>query len=399
MIAYLSAHRGPISALLGGLGLLVLALVLLQRAVRRAGGWRVVRRRFAHEVRRTAAAFGRPVRRWWRYRRRLELLKGLLADPQAWTTAEAALRDIPLPGRRQPYAVIVAGDAVGVYFAGEPCAVPDDSPWTADEDDPLLWWTPPGLDTPGEATAVLVAAGVEDTRGGVVFLDLTAGPATVATTGDERTGRALVQSIAAQLEARLPGGAVTIGSGVHPGFDGELTTPASEFLICAGVPGSTRTDLRTVRIGGAQGHARLLAADRTGLVRPAGTPLVLDVTALPRSVVRTLATIPPAPRRPDTGPLLDEDAFVASLDDPSSRPPDRGDPTSRPPDRTATAPEADPRAAAPSHRPAVPPPGDAARAGAPPPIRPVSATTHDEDEFDEPERPAPGVSATTGMPA
>ncbi|MGI5176182.1 hypothetical protein ACQEVZ_07640 [Dactylosporangium sp. CA-152071] len=379
MIAYLSAHRGPISALLGGLGLLVLALVLLQRAVRRAGGWRVVRRRFAHEVRRTAAAFGRPVRRWWRYRRRLELLSGLLADPQTWTTAAAALRDIPLPGRRQPYAVILAGDAVGVYFAGAPCEAPDDSSWTADEDDPLLWWTPRDPNAPGDATPVLVAAGVEDARGGVVFLDLTAGPATVATTGDDRTGRALVQSIAAQLEARLPGGAVTIGPGVHPGFDGELTTPASEFHICAGVPGSTRTELRTVRIGGAQGHARLLVADRTGLVRPAGTPLVLDVTALPRSVVRTLATIPPAPRRPDTGPLLDEDAFVASLDGPSSRPPVRA----------ATAPEADPEA---------PPPGEAADAGAPP-VRPVSATTHDEDEFDEPERPAPGVSATRGMPA
>ena len=313
MMSFLAAQRGPISALLGGLGLLVLALVLLQRSVRRAGGWRVVRRRFAREVRQTAAAFARPVRRWWRYRRRLQLLRRLLADPRTWSTVETALRAVPAPGR-QPYAAVIAGGAVGVYLTGTPGTAPDDPAWTVDEDDPLLWWTPFDPTAAGATGPVLVAAGVEDTRGGAVFLDLAAGPATHATTGDERTALALVQSVAAQLEVRQPDGTVTIGPGVHPRFEGATTTTATEFLICAGAPDAARPDLRTVQLGGARGHARLLDADRAGLIRPFGTPLVLDVTPLPRSVARTLATIPPAPRRPAAGPALDEDAFLASLD-------------------------------------------------------------------------------------
>ncbi|MEV4514241.1 hypothetical protein AB0K00_35435 [Dactylosporangium sp. NPDC049525] len=392
MMSFLSAQRGPISALLGGLGLLVLALVLLQRSVRRAGGWRVVRRRFAREVRKTAAAFARPVRRWWRYRRRLRLLRRLLADPQTWSAVETAMREVPAPGR-QPYAAIVAGGSVGVYLTGTPDPPTDDETWTVDDDDPLLWWTPLDPAATGGAGPVLVAAGVEDTRGGAVFLDLAAGPATHATTGDERTGRALVQSVAAQLEARQPDGAVTIGPGVHARFDGTAVTPATEFLICAGEPDDIRPGLRTVQLGGARGHVRLLVADRTGLVRPLGTPLVLDVTPLPRSVARTLGTIPPAPRRAATGPALDEDAFVASLD---NLPPRRTAPAA-PTEEEETAETAE---TAPSTRSApaapTPPPAPsrraAAHAGAPPVNDPG------EDEFGEPEPAALGVSAGSGEP-
>ncbi|GAA3205771.1 hypothetical protein [Dactylosporangium siamense] len=424
MTSFLSAQRGPISALLGGLGLLILALVLLQRSVRRAGGWRVVRRRLAREVRQTAAAFVRPVRRWWRYRRRLQLLRRLLADPQTWSAVETALCDVPAPGR-QPYAAIVSGGSVGVYLTGAPSAAPDDPAWTADEDDPSLWWTPIDPAAPGGAGPVLVAAGVEDLRGGAVFLDLAAGPATHATTGDERTALALVQSVAAQLEVRQPDGTVTIGPGVHPRFEGATTTTATEFLISAGVPDTIRPDIRTVRLGGARGHARLLVADRAGLVRPLGTPLVLDVTPLPRSVARALGTIPPAPRRPAPGPALDEDAFVALLD---NLPPQRTAPTAPPP-RTSTAP---PVPALPVPAPPVPalpvpalpvpaPPAAVPAATAPPvaapaaaalaaataggPARPpVSPRVADageppaggsgEDEFDEPGPTALGVSAS-----
>lgn len=376
-MGFLSAQRGPISALLGGLGLLVLALVLLQRSVRRAGGWRVVRRRFAREVRQTAAAFARPVRRWWRYRRRLMLLRRLLGDPRTWSAVETAVRAVPAPGLRH-YAAIVAGGSIGVYLTGTPGPVPDDPAWTVDEDDPLLWWTPLDPAAAGDAGPVLVAAGVEDTRGGAVFLDLAAGPATLATTGDDRTALALVQSVGAQLEARRPEGTVTIGSGIHPRFEGAAMTTATEFLVCAGAPDTVRPGLRHVQFGGARGHARLLVADRAGLVRPLGTPLVLDVTALPRSVARVLGTIPPAPPRPVTGPALDEDAFIASLD---IHPP-------RPTPATAGETPAATTQAGQALNPVSP--RAAAHAGAP------AVGGRGEDEFVEPEPAALGVSAGAG---
>lgn len=222
-ISALAGQQATISRVLVLLGIVVLLCAVTGRLVRQAGGWYFVRRRVRREVRLTAAAFAAPVRSWRRYRRRLRLLRRLLADPTTWQAGERAMRSVAActPGGCRPYATVVGAALVGVFIAGLDVPEPPD-PWIADDADPNLWWSvreawsgpPAGGQEPSAPPVLLTALGVDGAR--VVFLDLADGPSVTAVYGDERAAGALLQAMAAQLARRLPPGAVTVAEGVHP---------------------------------------------------------------------------------------------------------------------------------------------------------------------------------------
>lgn len=260
MTGVLAAHRQLISTLLGLAGLLVLVAVLAHRLARRAGGWPVVRRRARHETRATLRAFAAPVTRQVQYLRRRRQLGRLLADGTAWPDAERALLSVATRTAGadcRPYAVLLGSGTVGVALAGRTPPEPD-GPWTADSDDPRLWWADrPALavEPEGDGTALLAVVGLDDRyrEGLLVLLDLADGPPLTAAVGDPRTARALVQAVAAQLDGRLPAGSVLVSDGVHRFFPGEAVDAtwraarvraaagAPAVAVCAGLPGALET--------------------------------------------------------------------------------------------------------------------------------------------------------------
>ncbi|MEW2521100.1 hypothetical protein [Actinacidiphila alni] len=332
-------HRGGISTTLGLLGLVVAALVIANRSVRRIGGWRVVRRRLRRESRLTANAFTAPLRGWIRYRRQLRLLGRLLDDPGVWRTGERALRAAyaAAPGRCRPYGVLVGDGAddglVGVLVAGRDVPEPP-PPWIADDRDPRVWWSAYeewhdlrptaglGWEEAEESAAppVLIAAvGVDGGR--AVFLDLAAGAPVTSLDGDERVARPLVQALAAQLDRRLPPGAVTVADGVHPRYAGPSAAQALRdaadwsaghdepaFVVCAApLPDTAAGDgPRVLAYGRTHGRARLLTVDRDGLLAVHGTPLRVRATSLPRAVAAAIDSLPPyaPPPQPAAAPPL-----------------------------------------------------------------------------------------------
>ncbi|WP_433073391.1 hypothetical protein ACQP1P_25480 [Dactylosporangium sp. CA-052675] len=293
MIEFFSRNRGPISLLIGGLGLFILALVLASRAVRRAGGWKAVLRQGRREVALTGAALVRPVRAWLRYRRNLRRLTRALADPTARGTVRRALQ-AAATGPAQPYAVLVGPAAAGVLLAGrDPGTAPE--PFTADEHDPRLWWADladlAGLDGEGAGEPVVLGIAQRDL---VVHLDLDTGPPLTAGAGDPRTARALIQAMAAQLDRARPG-RVQVTAGVHPRFPGAGPTPDTMFVVCPEPPGEpVGRGVRVLAVRGAHGHARLVTTERGGRIRIAGVPLDIDTAALPKAVARLLRSAPPA---------------------------------------------------------------------------------------------------------
>jgi hypothetical protein len=318
--SWLSAHRTLITTVLLGAGLLVLALVLLSRLVRRAGGAAVVRRRIGREIALTARAFADPVRRWLRHRRRLRHLARLLGDERCWRDAERAL-DLARTSGAHPYAVLLGHTAVGVLVAAVPnpasppgkAVAPPPGSWRADADDPRLWWCPRADlgDLTGLAAPVLTAVGLDDAGGEpfAVLLDLCAGPASLVVGGDTTTARVLQRSVAAQLDARLPGG-VVVGEGVHPRYAGpsaaevwsavrhRAATGALSFAVTADSPASLATSpadgpARLITIGRAHGHAWLITTERLGAATLAGTRLSWDVLCLAPAVARTIGGLPP----------------------------------------------------------------------------------------------------------
>lgn len=337
----LAAHRQLISTLLGLAGLLVLVAVLAHRLARRAGGWPVVRRRARHETRATLRAFATPVTRQVQYLRRWRQLGRLLADGTAWPDAERALLSVATRTAGadcRPYAVLLGSGTVGVAFAGRTPPEPD-GPWTADEDDPRLWWADrPDLaaEPDGDGTALLVVVGLDDRyrEGLLVLLDLVDGPPVTAAVGDRRTARALVQAVAAQLDGRLPEGSVLVSDGVHRSFPGETVdvtwrgararaaTGEPAVAVCAGLPGALETSppawpgrALLLVLGEPRGYARILDTDRIGRVRVAGTNLTADLSALPRVVAGLVGTLPPAV--PPGGPVSATPPRVI-LDEPDS---------------------------------------------------------------------------------
>lgn len=320
----LAGQQTTISRVLVLLGIVVLLIVVANRLARRVGGWYFVRRRVRREVRLTTAAFAAPVRGWLRYRRRLRLLTRLLADPAVWQAGERAMRsvDAVTPTGCRPYATVVGADLVGVFIAGLRLPEPPD-PWIADGTDPNLWWSvreawngpSTGGEDPAGRPVLLTALGSDGAR--AVFLDLTDGPPVTALYGDEQATGALLQAMAAQLDRRLPPGAVTVAQGVHPHHAGPSVAQAVEgaagwrdehdvslwpaFAVCAeplpepvGLGGPF-----VLMRGRAHGRARLLTVDRNGLVVVHGTPLRPEATALPRAVARAIGSLPP--HRPLSG--------------------------------------------------------------------------------------------------
>ncbi len=385
-----TAVPGGVAALLGLAAVLVLAGVLAQLGARRAGGWRVVRRGLRREAAMTAAAFAAPVRSQLRYRRQLRLLRGLLSDPIGWADAERAMLDAARVPGVQPYAALLGQVEVGVLVAARSGPVPQPpEPWTVDEADPRLWWTDradaAGAATSGRPAPLLAALGT-DGRHAVLF-DLASGPVVTEVGGERGTARAVLQAVAAQLDTRLPAGAVTVAAGVHPRHPGPDPAEALRtaqrtaagggpaFAVCAEAPAEARPGrgARLLVLAGARGSARLLTAERDGL-RVHGTALRIDAGALARATARSLRLLPPYPAL-DTGPAdetdLAEPEFGAdgpgAVARPAPAPPGRPDNAEPLPGRSALAaaparrePPALPEAAPPAAPARRPPDGDPA---------------------------------------
>lgn len=327
---------GPLlPTLLGMLGLLILAIVLTHLAVRRYGGWRVVRRAVAREIRNTVAALTAPVRARRRHRRHVRLLTDLLTEPEAWVDAEQAMlrAEAVAPGL-EAYGAVVGHDVVGVYVGGVTRPPEPGEPWVVDERDPMLWWIDrvdvPSAGGPASGAAsrpappLLVALGVDleyDVL--VTLLDLVRGPATVSVGGEPRAARALLQTIAAQLDARLPAGALTVADGVHDQYggpdpataiaaaEGRAAPGEPAFAVCAmAPPGRRPTGGARLIAGEARGAARLIETARGGGVLVHGTQLCADAFALPAAVAEIFGELPPYPTPGHPGDDLVEPALA-----------------------------------------------------------------------------------------
>ncbi|MFF7249132.1 hypothetical protein ACFZBU_35085 [Embleya sp. NPDC008237] len=296
-----------LTTLLGYAGIVVLVFALAHWAAMRRGGWRFVRRRLRRELALTVAAFAEPVAALSRYRRRRRLLVRALRGPDTWADAEHALRlaaDVAAGAR--PYAALVERDVVGVLVTCGPELPEPAEPWAVDELDPRLWWIARTDLEVGTGPAPLpVAIGTREDA--VVFLDLSAGPRVLAVSGERRGARATVQALAAQLDARLPAGAVTVADGIHPRHAGPstaeaftlATTAASsrrhpQVVVCADTPDvPASSPVSVLTLGTPRGHARLLAVSPTGALLVHGTPLRVDARPLPRAVAATVWQLPP----------------------------------------------------------------------------------------------------------
>ncbi|MFJ6217296.1 hypothetical protein ACIQGZ_28785 [Streptomyces sp. NPDC092296] len=329
LLAAATVATGP-STLLGAAGLLILLAALAHLAARRRGGWRAVRRGLRREAALTAAAFAAPVRAELRYRRRLRLLVRLLRDPAGWADAERAMRGAAaVRADVHPYAALLGPQTVGVLVACGADPVPRPAePWTTDGADPRLWWLDraDAARTAGPGAAPLLAALGSDGEH-AVLLDLGGGPAVTAVDGDRSTARAVLQSLAAQLDARLPAGAVTVAAGVHDRYAGPEPAAAvaaasrraaggtgPAVAVCAQSPQGQRlpAGVRLLTGGGARGSALLLGADRGGALLVHGTPLRVDAVPLARAVARTVRLLPPYPAA--AGPAHPDD--LREADDP-----------------------------------------------------------------------------------
>ncbi|WP_431967674.1 hypothetical protein [Actinacidiphila sp. bgisy160] len=292
--------------LIGLIGLLILVVVVAHWIVRRKGGWGALRRRVVRELTTAARAFATPVRTALRHRRGLRVLGRLLRDASGWTDAGTALRRAAAerPDAR-PYAALLGADVVGVYVAhghGDG-ALPE--PWARDAAEPRLWWisradlgSAPENEYGGEVP-VVVCLGRAGTD--AVLLDLTAVPPAVSVTGERRTARAVLQALAAQLDARLPSGRVVVGAGVHPRHHGPTDVFErldTGYAVSAEAPERNRPGgVRLLTLGVAHHSTLILEADRDGHLRLHGGPPALTVDALPlaRAVSRLVRDLPPVP--------------------------------------------------------------------------------------------------------
>ncbi|MEU2617829.1 hypothetical protein ABZ642_06600 [Streptomyces sp. NPDC007157] len=383
-----------ITTLLGLVGLLVLVLAVTSWLVRRGGGWKALWRRLRREITLTVRAFTGPVRTELRYRRGLRLLVRLLRDPAVWADAEraTALAASVRPGVR-PYGVLAGPEWMAVLVAADGDALREPpEPWAADETDPRLWWidrTDLTDDAEHPAAPLLVCVGHD--MGHAVLLDLRSGPPALSVYGPPRaarTARAVLQALAAQVDARLPEGRVAIAAGVHPRHAGATATatvgqPGIEVAVCADpLERPLPSGVRLLSLGVARGRTRLLeiAPDSTLTAHGAPAAARVDVLPLSRAVARTLSALPPCPDRPDHEVTRPQD--VTSAADPDLLP-DEPDldagaaPTAGPTGVSATRPAPEPEPAA------VPVPAPAPAA-------------ESDDDFAEPSTSgAAGVSASS----
>ncbi|GII52602.1 hypothetical protein Pth03_09910 [Planotetraspora thailandica] len=302
------AQGRDLTVVLGVAGGLLLLAVLVHLIVGRLGGWRAVRRRVRREVALTVTAFTAPFRARVRYRRRLRLLVRLLGQPAGWADAERAMLNAARTGIR-PYAALLGPDRVGVMIAsgpGDPPQPPD--PWVADSADPRLWWIDRArVSAPahtGGTAPLLVAVGTDGDN--AVLLDLMPDPPVIAIGGDPRMARPVLQTIAAQVDARLPEGAVTVAGDVHPRHPGPDASDAlaaaarhaasgsPSFAVCGAAPVGVPVPrgVRLITAGVARGRAWLLTADRSGTMLVHGSPLQVDILPLPAAMARVIGTLP-----------------------------------------------------------------------------------------------------------
>ncbi|MGV9263303.1 hypothetical protein ACWDRR_01405 [Kitasatospora sp. NPDC003701] len=372
-----------VPGLIGLGGLLLLLAVLAHLAVRRGGGWRAARRRARREAAATAAAFAAPVRAHLRFRRDVRLILRLLGGRPGWADAERAVLHAGLVPGVRPYAALLGPALVGVLVACGPGTPPrPPEPWVVDDADPRLWWiareevtaAPTGAGRPAPLLAVLGTDGRH-----AVLLDLADGPVVVEFGGERGLARAVLQSVAAQLDTRLPVGAVTVAAGVHPQHQGPEPAAAlvaaeraaagghPAFAVCATATvvdeDRPAAGVRVLTLGGARGTARLLTADRDGL-RLRGSGLRVDAVALARATARILPSLPPHPAF-DAAPADDADLVEPDLAGPEAAEPA--------PDEPDLVEEPDPAAAAPpALGPAPLPPAPAPAPAAPAPVVPAS---------------------------
>ncbi|MFD9003618.1 hypothetical protein ACFV0T_22015 [Streptomyces sp. NPDC059582] len=291
----------------GRAGLLVLVLALTHWLVRRKGGWKALWRRIRREVVLTARAFSTPVRTELRYRRGLRLLVRLLRDPSVWADAEraTALAAAVHPAAR-PYGVLAGPELIGVLVAAKGTSLPvPPEPWAADDSDPRLWWiarTDLTGELPDGTPPLLVCAGLD--AGYAVLLDLRGGPTATSVYGAPRaarTARAVLQALAAQLDARLPEGRVAVADGVHPRFPGPtaaetVALPGIDVAVCAEpLDRPLPAGVRLLSLGVARGRTRLLEVGHDAVLTVHGAPATgqVDVLPLSRAVARTLSGLPP----------------------------------------------------------------------------------------------------------
>ncbi|MEU0965943.1 hypothetical protein ABZ357_11140 [Streptomyces sp. NPDC005917] len=381
-----------ITTLLGLVGVLVLVLTVTHWLVRRGGGWKALWRRLGREITLTVRAFTGPVRSELRYRRGLRLLVRLLRDPAVWADAEraTALAASVRPGVR-PYGVLAGPEWMAVLVAADGDALREPpEPWAADETDPRLWWIDRAdLTDEAEGSAVPLLVCVGHDMGHAVLLDVRSGPPALSVYGPPRaarTARAVLQALAAQLDARLPEGRVAIAAGVHPRHPGApaaaaVGQPGIEVAVCADpLERPLPSGLRLLSLGVARGRTRLLEIAPDSLLRVHGAPAAarVDVLPLSRAVARTLSALPPCPDRPDEE--VTRPADVTSAADPDLLPDepnlDAGAaPVTEPTGVSATRPVPEP-------------------AAAPAPVPVPAAAVESDDDFAEPSTSgAAGVSA------
>ncbi|MFB9248678.1 hypothetical protein ACFFWE_10590 [Sphaerisporangium melleum] len=341
-----------LTALFGLAGVFLLLVVFVHFVARRQGGWRALGRRLRREAAATLAAFAAPFRAQLRYRRQLRLLVRLLGRTTGWADAERAVMAAgAVRAGVRPYGVLLGTDLAGVMVACGPAAPPEPpEPWFTDERDPRLWWIdradiPAHVNLPvptsgagaaaragwgrganasagagvgagpvaePEAAPLLVALGVDGDGAHVVLLDVLSGPPALALDGEPRTVHALAQAIAAQVDTRLPPGAVVVADGVspyHPGPDAAravamaaaaASTGIPAFAVCAQAPAEPLpAGVRVIAADGVRGTARLLTAGADGRVLVHGTPVLADAVALPAALRHIVTGLPPyAPAGP-----------------------------------------------------------------------------------------------------
>ncbi len=343
---FLERHRDTIFKVLGILAILLVIFLIIRAVAMRLGGWGAAWRRLCREIAITGHAFAEPVRAWLRHRRSLRALVRGLRAPTTWRDAERALaaaREAAAATGGRPFAVLMDADTATVLLAGPDVDFPEREPWwVGDDDEPDHWSVarsdlPPVVPVPDQVHPVLVAVG--EVAGRCAFLDLNAGPPMVCVGGDRRSGAALHQALAAQLDVRLPEGLVVVAEGVHRAFGGQPIRAAhraaaglaphaglAPVLVCAELPDplppeltappNELPDLRLLVLGPGRGYQRTLLTDRLGQLAVVGTRLVTEVSALGRAIPRVLSAIPPVlpPAPPGAGAADLERAF-AELDD------------------------------------------------------------------------------------
>ncbi|MEV8379138.1 hypothetical protein AB0P21_40755 [Kribbella sp. NPDC056861] len=296
---------------MGVAGLAILAFVLLHLLVRRFGGWVRLYRRIKREVLLVIRSWTRPLTAAIRYRRRLRLLTQALRDPATWTVVGkafdlAARHDTDLV----PYCAVASGKQIGILLAGPigDGVVPE--PWRQDPIDQRLWWIDrrelidpqtAGPTAPArEEAPLLVCLGLDSTGKYVVMVDLLAGPPAVSVYGAPKASQGVVQAIAAQLDVRLPVGAVEVASGVHDHYPGLLLSEAVRrpgAWIAIGAEDLEHPLPRSVRLislGVTRGRGTLLEVRRDGSLRWHGAADWLEIDHLPlsRAVALSIGSLP-----------------------------------------------------------------------------------------------------------